>query len=267
MPRISLPGFTVNCDVVPATLPMDTLFIHGNLASNRWWRPALAAWNRDARPGLEGRAILAEWRGCGQSSEPASEAELAPEVLADDYIRLLENLKISKACVVGHSTGGLIALRAMMKRPDLFHRAVLLNSVAADGARIDSTRLDAYARMGRDRAYCAEVLGAIIHGSRRDDPFFQELVSDAYGISKHNWLGVPRALANVDVTSLLHKVRAPVLVAHGELDSVLPIEKSKTMALGLGNGVFQEIKGQGHCPNVENPELFVRICNEFLFQH
>ncbi|MCM2282571.1 MAG: alpha/beta hydrolase [Bdellovibrionaceae bacterium] len=265
MPRFQLSGFTMNCEIVPATLPMDTLFIHGNLASNRWWQPAIALWNQSAPPRREGRAILAEWRGCGQSSEPASEADLSIDVLAADYIRLLEALNISRVCLVGHSTGGAIGLMAMLQRPEFFHRAVFLDPVSATGIELDETMSAAFRHMGTDRAVLENRLGATIWGNDFASPFFQDLVADAYGVSRHNWLGVPRALQKFDVRERLAQVQTPILVAHGEHDVTLPIEKSKHMAEGLGNGAFLEIKGQGHCTNIENPKLFTSICNEFLY--
>jgi pimeloyl-ACP methyl ester carboxylesterase len=259
-------GFEMNYEVHAGLLPMDTIFLHGNLASNNWWRPALEIWKKNAKPGLEGRAIFAEWRGCGQSGAPATEADLNPETLAQDYIDLLENLGIKKTCLVGHSTGGLIGLIAMMRKPSLFDRAVLLDSVAASSVQFEKPMYDAFTQMSTDRAFCAAILGATIHGNDAANPAFQQLVDDAYNIAKINWHGVPNTLSKIDVTSELSAVKHPVLVCHGEFDSLLPKEKSVEMSRKLGNGTFMEIQGQGHSCNFENPQKFVTTVDQFLFQ-
>ena len=77
MPQTIVHDITMNYEVHLGMAPVDTLFIHGNLGSNRWWYPSLEIWK--SQPQGQGRMILAEWRGCGQSGAPASEAELHPE--------------------------------------------------------------------------------------------------------------------------------------------------------------------------------------------
>jgi pimeloyl-ACP methyl ester carboxylesterase len=263
---MNLFGFEMNYEIHSAVLPMDTIFMHGNLASNSWWKPALEVWKSQANPRMEGRAIFAEWRGSGDSAAPASEDNLAMENLAADYNNLLEELNVSKACLVGHSTGGLIGLLAMLKKPSLYHRAFLLDPVAADGVVLPVEVQNAFTGMSKDRDLCAAILGSTILHNDAKSSFFQSLVDDAFRISKHNWLGVPRALTQIDITARLNEITQPVCVAHGELDTLLPKEKSVTMASALPHGKFLEIKGQGHCTNVENPELFVSLVNSHLFQ-
>src|SRR4051812_22222060 len=251
MPKMKLFGFEMNYEVHPGVLPMDTVFLHGNLASNTWWKPALEVWKKKATPALEGRAIFAEWRGSGDSAAPLNEESLAMDLLAEDYNNLLEQLGVSKACVVGHSTGGLIGLLAMLKKPSLYHRAFLLDPVAADGVVLPEEIQQAFIGMSKDRDLCAAVLGSTILNNDAKSTFFQSLVNDAFRISKHNWLGVPRALTHIDITSRLKDVAQPVCVAHGEHDTLLPKEKSVAMAKALPRGQFLEVKGQGHCTNVE----------------
>jgi 3-oxoadipate enol-lactonase len=265
MAKIQLDSFGMNVDVHSALVPMDTVFMHGNLASNAWWRPALEIWKQQAKPGAEGRLIMGEWRGCGKSDAPQTEADLHPSVLADDYIKALRQMGIKKACIVGHSTGGLIALYAMMKAPDLFDRAFLLDPVAATGVQFEKPMFDAFTQMSQDRNFCATIMGATIHGNDPANPLFETLVDDAYNIAKINWHGVPKALYNVNILNELGTIEHPVLVAHGEFDTLLPKEKSVEMAERLANGRFVELTGHGHSTNVENPQLFVQTVNEFLF--
>lgn len=260
-------GFRMNVGILERAVPMDTLFIHGNLASNTWWRPAVDIWEKQPEPGSQGRLILAEWRGCGESAAPETADELRPERLADDYVALLEILNVDKACLVGHSTGGLIGLCAIGKAPERFARAVLLDPVGATGVKFPKEAYDSFTRMSRDRDYCAAVIGATIHGHdpQRPHPLFERIVDDAFGVAELVWHGIPDGLSNVDITEQLDRIRQPILVLHGEHDWVLPKEDSAALAAKLPNGRFEEIKGQGHSTNVEAPGLFVRLVNDFLF--
>lgn len=266
MAKIPLEGFGMNVDVQPGLAPMDTLFIHGNLASNTWWQPSLEIWTKEAKPTFEGRMIFGEWRGCGQSDAPKTEADLHPKAMASDYVRLLRHLNVKKACVVGHSTGGLIALYAMLEAPELFHRAFLLDPVGATGVKFEAPMYDAFTQMSKDRAFTEAVMGGTIYGNDPKNPLFQKIVDDTFGVAKEIWHGIPNVLRDIDITSELSKIKQPILVTHGEHDNVLQKQESVALAEGLPNARFMEIKGQGHSTNFENPRLFVSLVNEFLYE-
>jgi hypothetical protein len=67
MAMIELDGFAMNVDIHEGLVASDTVFIHGNLASNIWWQPALEVWQKQAKSAkhqtLKGRLIFVEWRG------------------------------------------------------------------------------------------------------------------------------------------------------------------------------------------------------------
>lgn len=78
-------GFQMHYEVVPDCLPVDTLFIHGNIASNLWWYPLRDELRLRASDHVSiyansnhknsnpinkkwtGKMIMAEFRGCGRS--------------------------------------------------------------------------------------------------------------------------------------------------------------------------------------------------------
>lgn len=265
MARIDLLGYGMNVDVTSNILPLDTIFLHGNLASNTWWEPALAEWKTQAKPGLEGRFIAAEWRGYGKSEAPKTEEELHPAALAEDYIQLCEKLGVKKACLVGHSTGGIIALYAMLKAPHLFDRAVLLDSVGATGVQFGPEMYAAFTQMSQDRAMTEAVMNGTIHGNDMKNPLFQRIVDDTFGAAKINWHGVPKMLHITNISKELDKIQQKILVLHGEHDPIIPAESSRLLAAGLPNAKLEILPNQGHSTNVENPKLFVTKVNEFLY--
>jgi 3-oxoadipate enol-lactonase len=259
-------GISVNCEVHNGILPFDTLFIHGNMASNRWFYPTLEILRERARPHYKGRMILAEWRGCGGTTAPKDKSELQPDVLAQDYLQLLDQLDVKQAGLVGHSTGGLIALMAMAERPQVFSRTVLLDSVGATGVRFTKEAFAAFQQMSEDRGICAAILGSTIYGNDPSSLFFQELVDDAFHMSPLIWLGIPRTLNEIDVHEKIKNIPVPTLILRGEFDQVISRESSEELAAILPQGRYQELPNHGHCLNVEDPAKFVSLLNEFLFQ-
>jgi pimeloyl-ACP methyl ester carboxylesterase len=260
MPHFQRPGFSMNFAVIDGLLPRDTLFLHGNLSSNLWWEPAIAEWKK--QDGGKGKAILAEWRGCGDSH--AFEGGLDIQTLAADANALLENLGITNANIIGHSTGGLIALHALAARPGLYHRALLLDPVSPDGLELPPEIAGAFTQMSQDKDFCSAVILSTIHGGSLPEDFRQKIAAAAFGVNPAVWLGVPQMLTTPPPLDT-HKINHPVLVAHGELDNVLPKEKSRALAASLLKGKFMEISGRGHCTNVEDPERFTGIVDGFLY--
>lgn len=265
MPIFERDALKMHYEVMPGLVPENTLLIHGNLASNVWWEPAVLVWKSLASgKDWKGSLVLAEWRGCGSSQGPATEAELDMELLARDYVELLRHLGVPRVGVIGHSTGGLIALLAMAQAPELFRAAVLLDPVSPTGARLSPELLAAMARMSRDRGLCAAIMGATIHGNDPASPLFQRIVDGAFGVHPLIWQGVPRALDGIDYRPLTSAIRRPVLVLHGEHDQILPITDSEALAKLLPAGRFERLDGQGHSCNVENPARFVDAVQRFF---
>ncbi|MBY0469544.1 alpha/beta hydrolase [bacterium] len=266
MPFFETSELRLHYEQVPNLLPRPTLFLHGNLASNVWWEPSVEIWSRQAKSFSPGQsAYLAEWRGCGKSSGPASEADLAMPNLANDVVQLVKKLNVGPMHVVGHSTGGLIALLAMSQAPELFSRAVLLDPVSPKGVTLDPAILGAFDEMAKNRDLTATVLGGTIRGNQAASPLFQRIVDSACGVHPFIWKGIPKALNGIDFTREVSKVRHPTLVMHGQYDTVLPLDASQELAKLLPEGRFEMLRDQGHSCNVENPELFVQGVNRFLF--
>jgi len=70
------------------------------------------------------RVIALDLRGHGQSDKPEDEAAYG-KPMAEDVIRLMDQLKIDKAHVVGYSLGGIIVMRLLVDHPDRFSTATL----------------------------------------------------------------------------------------------------------------------------------------------
>ena len=260
--------FDMNVESVANVLPNQTLFIHGNLASNRWWQPSFEILKTQGRKkGYQGTAWLAEWRGCGKSSRNLSAEDLNMNLLAEQYVELIEDLTNNsndKFDLVGHSTGGLIALIALQRAPHLFRRAVLLDPVAPKGFQLSDEMLQAFEAMRQDRSQCEMVMAATIHNVKKDSSLFQSIVDDAFAVDPKVWTGVPQALQTTSFMDKLNQIQHPILVMHGEVDPILPKEDSQALAKALAQGTYLEVQGHGHSLNVEDPVQFVDRMEKFF---
>lgn len=261
-------GFQLNYEVIPNVLPTTTLFLHGNLASNRWWYPTEQIWSRQAKgQNLRGSMILAEFRGCGKSSAPRGQQDIDMHLFAKDFISLVESIQpVGETWnVVGHSTGGLIAALMLSKAPHLFKKAVFLDPVGANGVKFDDSMTGAFEQMKANKDIVSAVMASTIYNNDPTTDFFRQIVvEDAFHAVNTVGAGVLKALDGLNIQAECSKIKHPVLVLHGEHDVLLPMADSKAMAALIPNGKFEVISGQGHCTNAENPTLFVETVNQFL---
>lgn len=263
----TIDGCRIHYEIAKNLLPTTTVFLHGNLSSNRWWYPAIQLWSAKVDHNCKGDAILVEFRGAGKSDAPKSKQDINMYLFADDFLSLIMSLQLEKLNLVGHSTGGLIAAIMLGKKQNLFNKAFLLNSVGPDGYSISSKISSKFKSMKLNKKLTASIIGSVIYKNNYESHFFKDIVvEDAFISAKNNVCEyIFDSLVNIDVSELLSHVKNQTYVAHGEFDNLLPISSSLKLARCFLNGTFIKIQNQGHCTNIENPEKFVNLIDSYLF--
>lgn len=250
--------------------PQNVLFIHGNLASCEWWRPTMGALCDLGGSGSDdsaGQLVCADWRGYGRSLGLKTESEIDFGRFAQDYIELIELQGLRNVHVVGHSTGGLIAMMAILLRPDLFKSLVLLDSVGAKGLELQlplEQVLAHFKNMSENKEYFRQVLATTIRDMKADSSEFLEIVDVTWSCDKVCWEGVPRILSTcVDIEDRMSEIQLPTLVLHGADDLVLPAAGSEKLARQILRAELRILKDTGHSYNMESPIAFARDLRSF----
>ncbi len=241
----------------------NTLFLHGNLASHRWWHPSLESLKSQGASG-PGTIVLSDWRGCGKN-EPVNSA-FSLEDLAKDQLALIDRLGMKNdVAIVGHSLGGLIALQMMILEPQRFAKALLLDPVGAKGVIFDDSMYEAFRQMSLSAELTRTViLSTVLNGDSLDETFKQAIAADAFKAVKGIGTSVLEILKSVDLTQAAAQVRVPTLILHGALDQVIAKKDSEDLHRLMPNSKLEVLPEAGHCWNVENPMAFAKTLNRWL---
>jgi 3-oxoadipate enol-lactonase len=223
------------------------VLIHGFGLDRSIWRPlALSHLGNQM-------VILPDMRGHGESDAPRGPYRMS--LLAEDLALLLESLGINKAIVCGHSMGGYVALAFANQYPQMLMGLGLITTNA--NADPEDKRAGRYALIQEIRERGAIVVADNLAPRLSDD---QVVVNQAHAlISKTNPEGLIGALAGMaerpDRAARLLEIDVPSLVVAGEVDRITVFTEAKAMAEALPKGHFLGIRGVGHMPMAEAPEV------------
>ena len=113
------------------------LLVHGGLANSDYWANQVIALSKDHK------VIVADSRGHGRSSRTAE--PIGYDLMASDYLALLDFLKIPKTAIVGWSDGGIIGIDIAMHHPERVTKLFAQGAnVTTDGVKPDTMQSPAF---------------------------------------------------------------------------------------------------------------------------
>lgn len=241
-----------------------TLFLHGNLASTKWWEPTINEWKNAGSLG-SGALIASDWRGCGKNPDWSIDQKFTIRELAEDQLQLMEELKIDQVDLVGHSLGGLIGMQMMIMAPQRVRKAVLLDAVGLKGVVFDESMYEAFRQMAASFDLTRMViLSTIAHPESLGPEFTEAIAEDAFKAVKGIGSSVLEILKTVNLENEARNVNVPTLLLHGKNDQIIPIKDSENYAKVLPNATLEVLMEASHCWNVENPAAFTKRIREWL---
>jgi pimeloyl-ACP methyl ester carboxylesterase len=219
--------------------------------------------------------LVPDLPGHGRSSPLAAAATLNP--YADVVAALAEREGMLPAPVVGHSMGGVVALRLAIRRPDEIG-AVVLAGVAGISTRTRRAEIAlGIVTAMRPARVAASFRGAIARSRLlRAAAFGYWEASDPAALSPRAVQGLlvgPSVHADIDSAGWalirddprtdLARVRCPCLVLWGARDRLIPVEDGIEYARRL-RAPLRLVADCGHLLIVERPEVCCDAIERFL---
>lgn len=191
-------------------------------------------------------------------------------------VALLAVLGLDRVDVVGHDTGGAVALILAIEQSQLVHRLVITNSVCYD--RFDDDMLDfGHPLRWKPRsvedlvATLEESLAAGLSNSRQLTPEFRAGIIAPWA-SEEGKLSLIRnaAALNANQTMALvdrhSTITAPTMILWGLDDPWQKAEDGQQLASEIPTARFKALEGASHWVQQDAPEAFTQAILEFFDQ-
>jgi pimeloyl-ACP methyl ester carboxylesterase len=230
--------------------------------------------------GAERRVIAMDLPGFGHSPMPHQEISISGYARLLD--RLMGELAIDAAAVVGNSMGGFISAELAIAFPQRVERLVLvsaagvsttadpsvarlvptarrLQTVLAASTAWMASKSDTVARRARLRDALLNVVAA--HPSRLPAALAAEQLR---GSGKPGFIQALEAILDYDVRERLPEIACPTLIVWGANDRLITVHDADVFAELIPNARKVVFADTGHTAMLERPAAFNALVEEFL---
>lgn len=217
------------------------LLIHGGTSNAETWGNQVPVLTRHHE------VILGESRGHGRSTR--SEKPYSYHLMADDYVKLLDYLKINKVALVGWSDGAIIGLDIAMRHPER------LTKLWAYGANTQVSGL----KDGFDKdPVFAEAAALQRREYERLSPTPKDY--DAFAAAIGQMWNTQPDYKPAD----LAKIRTPTMIVDGQYDEAIKLEHTEEIAHEIPGARVLIMPNMSHWGHWQNPTLYNRELTAFL---
>ena len=217
------------------------LLIHGGLGHADIWASQVAELSKTHK------VIVADSRGHGRSTRDAQ--PFGYDLMASDYLALLDYLKIDKTALVGWSDGGIIGIDIALTHPErltkVYAQAANVTTDGVDPGVETNKTFGAYIeRSGKDYARMSKTPG--------EYDAFLEQISQMWA-SQPNW-----------TKEQLATITTPIAVVSGDHDEAIKREHTDYMASAIPGATLIILPNASHFAMLQAPDEYTKSVTDFI---
>ena len=238
------------------------VFIHAFPLCSRMWDKQIEFFKDKFR------VITYDLRALGDSTK--DDLQYTMETLVNDFLEIIDKLKLQKVNVCGLSIGGYITLRAIVKRREIFNSVMLADTKAekdSDDALLNRSNAIINIKKGNRKEFSDSMLKNLICKKSYDNPHIRNFVEEIINLQSDEGIcSTLIALATrTNVSDYLNHLNIPSLIIVGSEDVLVPKESAEKMKKCFENPDLKIIQNAGHLSNLENPDEFNNAISDFLY--
>ena len=238
---------------------MPILFLHGVGSDKSVWAPQLAHFGRSRR------AVAFDYPGYGDSDPVA--AGSSRDDFAAAILSAMDALGMSQAHVCGLSLGGVVAIAMHAAAPRRCASLILADTFAVhpDGPAIHERATSASRTLTMRQL--AEQRTPVILGPDASDELRDEVCRTMARIEPDAFRTGTEAVWLADQRERVAEIKVPTLIICGDHDRPTPPALSEELHRMIPGSRLEIIANAGHLTNIEQPEAFNRLVQDFVQGH
>jgi pimeloyl-ACP methyl ester carboxylesterase len=215
--------------------------------------------------------ILVDNRGIGRSTHNGRPFDIAQ--LADDVLRVVEALGITRTSLLGWSMGGFIAQTLALQQPARTNKLILL-STAPGGANADRASAEVWSQLidmsGTPHEQARRLLSLLFPSDIAESVYrkFGDVVAAARAQLSPDLINRQAAAIETwhrtGIENQLREINAPVLIAAGTADIVVPPSNALRLVNAIPGAWLAQFNGGGHAFMAQYPGPLADLINSFL---
>ena len=244
-------GVSIACASVGAGAPLVKAANWLTHVEYDWDSPAwspLLHWLAERR-----RLIRYDGRGTGLSDRTVADISFAGFVR--DFGAVVDAINVDRFAVLGISQGASVAIDYAARHPERVSKLILLGAYVQGrnrrGSPTEKEKAATFLSMLRqgwgdeNSAFMRAFTSVFIpSGSREQIKWFADL--QRITASAENAERIRRACDDIDLLSVLPRVRVPTLVLHCRQDGVVPLEQGRMVAAAIPDARFVTLESDNH---------------------
>jgi pimeloyl-ACP methyl ester carboxylesterase len=214
------------------------ILLHGLAGSSRWWAKNIPELARHFE------VYTLDLAGFGRSRGQSFVLQEAASMV----LEWMDRLGLDHSHLIAHSMGGYIATHLVAQNPDRVNRFVLVDAVVLPL-----------------RSSLPAVTLRLLHAIRyMSFDFLPVLFADTLTAGPVTLYRAIRDILQADLTSEMERIQSDLMIMWGEHDTLLPVAMGYEMHRQLPAARFTVIKGAGHNPMWDRPQVFNEAVIDFL---
>lgn len=251
------PGVQLYLEDINPLGKQTIVFLHGWPLSHEQFE-----YQYDVLPAMGFRCVGIDWRGFGRSDRPSH--GYTYDRLADDIRAVVDALQLERFTLLGHSTGGSIAIRYMSRHHSYGVSKLVLVDAAAPVGFTQDTADHLLTLALNDRPKMMREVTESFFFQYITEPFsrwFTDLGVQAAGWST---AAIIRMLRDETLYRDLPRIHVPTLIVHGLHDRVIPFTQAQELDQKIANAHLVPFQHSGHGAFWEERDKFNQVLVQFL---